>query len=33
MTLRGPTIAQDFKTILNDYIDRRYGPGTRTAAE
>ena len=33
MTLRGPTIAADFKTILNDYIDRRYGPGTRTAAE
>jgi (E)-4-hydroxy-3-methylbut-2-enyl-diphosphate synthase len=33
MTLRGPTIAQEFKTILQDYIDRRYGPGERTAAE
>jgi (E)-4-hydroxy-3-methylbut-2-enyl-diphosphate synthase len=33
MTLRGPTIAQDFKAILQDYIDKRYGPGARTAAE
>jgi (E)-4-hydroxy-3-methylbut-2-enyl-diphosphate synthase len=33
MTLRGPTIAQEFKTILQDYIDRRYGPGGRAAAE
>jgi (E)-4-hydroxy-3-methylbut-2-enyl-diphosphate synthase len=33
MTLRGPAIAQEFKTILQDYIDRRYGPGERTAAE
>jgi (E)-4-hydroxy-3-methylbut-2-enyl-diphosphate synthase len=33
MTLRGPTIAQEFKTILQDYIDRRYAPGERSAAE
>jgi (E)-4-hydroxy-3-methylbut-2-enyl-diphosphate synthase len=33
MTLRGLTIAQEFKTILQDYIDRRYGPAERTAAE
>ena len=25
MTLRGPTIAEDFKAILRDYIERRYG--------
>jgi (E)-4-hydroxy-3-methylbut-2-enyl-diphosphate synthase len=25
MTLRGPTIAEDFKAILGDYIERRYG--------
>ena len=33
MTLRGPTIAQEFKTLVSDYIDRRYGTGTRDAAE
>jgi len=33
MTLRGPTIAQEFKVILQDYIDRRYAPGERSAAE
>jgi (E)-4-hydroxy-3-methylbut-2-enyl-diphosphate synthase len=33
MTLRGPTIAQEFKAILQDYIDRRYAPGERSAAE
>jgi (E)-4-hydroxy-3-methylbut-2-enyl-diphosphate synthase len=33
MTLRGPTIAQEFKAILQDYIDRRYKPGERAAAE
>ena len=32
MTLRGPRIAEDFKAILRDYIDRRFGPA-RTAAE
>ena len=25
MTLRGPNIAQDFKAIVEDYIERRYG--------
>ena len=33
MTLRGPTLAQDFKTIVHDYIDRRYGQPGRDAAE
>jgi (E)-4-hydroxy-3-methylbut-2-enyl-diphosphate synthase len=34
MTLRGPTVAADFKNIVMDYIERRYGMGGgRTAAE
>ena len=33
VTLRGPTIAQEFKTLVSDYIDRRYGRGARDAAE
>lgn len=24
-TLRGPTLAADFKTMVNEYIDRRFG--------
>src|SRR6201995_1488254 len=34
-TLRGPTLAADFKTMVIDYIERRYGTGGagRTAAE
>jgi (E)-4-hydroxy-3-methylbut-2-enyl-diphosphate synthase len=34
-TLRGPTLAADFKTMVMDYIERRYGGGAagRTAAE
>ncbi len=33
-TLRGPTIAADFKTLVIDYIDQRYGSGAKpTAAE
>ncbi|NVO13384.1 MAG: flavodoxin-dependent (E)-4-hydroxy-3-methylbut-2-enyl-diphosphate synthase [Rhodoplanes sp.] len=32
-TLRGPTLAADFKTMVIDYIERRYGSGARTAAE
>jgi (E)-4-hydroxy-3-methylbut-2-enyl-diphosphate synthase len=34
-TLRGPTVAADFKTMVIDYIERRYGHGGagRTAAE
>jgi (E)-4-hydroxy-3-methylbut-2-enyl-diphosphate synthase len=34
-TLRGPTLASDFKTMVIDYIERRYGTGGagRTAAE
>src|SRR5262245_36170997 len=34
MTLRGATVAADFKNIAVDYIERRYGTGgARTAAE
>ena len=35
MTLRGPTVAADFKNLVIDYIERRYGAGAagRTAAE
>src|SRR5437899_3710018 len=34
MTLRGPTVAADFKNIVIGYIERRYGMGGgRTAAE
>ncbi len=32
-TLRGPTIAADFKTMVIDYIERRYGVSGQTAAE
>src|SRR5712691_3162209 len=34
-TLRGPTLAADFKTMVIDYIERRFGTGGagRTAAE
>ena len=35
VTLRGPTVAADFKTMVVDYIERRFGAGGagRTAAE
>jgi (E)-4-hydroxy-3-methylbut-2-enyl-diphosphate synthase len=32
-TLRGPTVSADFKQMVIDYIERRFGQGTRTAAE
>ncbi|HTQ84088.1 MAG TPA: flavodoxin-dependent (E)-4-hydroxy-3-methylbut-2-enyl-diphosphate synthase [Pseudolabrys sp.] len=33
-TLRGPTLTADFKQMVTDYIERRFGAGgTRTAAE
>ncbi len=32
-TLRGPTVAADFKAMVIDYIDKRYGVGSRRAAE
>jgi (E)-4-hydroxy-3-methylbut-2-enyl-diphosphate synthase len=32
-TLRGPTVSADFKQMVIDYIDRRWGVGARTAAE
>lgn len=33
LTLRGPTIAQDFKTLVVEYIDKRFGVESRPAAE
>jgi (E)-4-hydroxy-3-methylbut-2-enyl-diphosphate synthase len=35
VTLRGPTVAADFKNLVIDYIERRFGTGSagRTAAE
>lgn len=32
-TLRGPTIASDFKEMVIQYIDHRFGAGKQTAAE
>ena len=32
-TLRGPTIAADFKALVIDYIDQRYGSGNKAPAE
>jgi (E)-4-hydroxy-3-methylbut-2-enyl-diphosphate synthase len=32
-TLRGPSIANDFKNLVIDYIERRFGTAGRTAAE
>jgi (E)-4-hydroxy-3-methylbut-2-enyl-diphosphate synthase len=32
-TLRGPTLSADFKQMVVDYIERRFGTGPRTAAE
>ncbi len=32
-TLRGPTIAAEFKTMVIDYIEQRFGTGSKTAAE
>ena len=28
MTLRGPNIAAEFKRIVEDYIERRFGPAS-----
>jgi (E)-4-hydroxy-3-methylbut-2-enyl-diphosphate synthase len=33
VTLRGPTIAADFKTLVVDYVEKLFGAGTKTAAE
>jgi (E)-4-hydroxy-3-methylbut-2-enyl-diphosphate synthase len=30
-TLRGPTIAAEFKALVIDYIDQRYGSGGKVA--
>jgi (E)-4-hydroxy-3-methylbut-2-enyl-diphosphate synthase len=32
-TLRGPTIATEFKAMVIDYIEQRFGAGKQTAAE
>jgi (E)-4-hydroxy-3-methylbut-2-enyl-diphosphate synthase len=32
-TLRGPTLTTDFKRMVIEYIERRYGGGVRSAAE
>ena len=32
MTLRGPNIAADFKTIVEEYIERRFGAGAKREA-
>jgi (E)-4-hydroxy-3-methylbut-2-enyl-diphosphate synthase len=32
-TLRGPTLTADFKAMVIDYIERRFGQAARTAAE
>ncbi|MDO8878901.1 MAG: flavodoxin-dependent (E)-4-hydroxy-3-methylbut-2-enyl-diphosphate synthase [Pseudolabrys sp.] len=32
-TLRGPTLTTDFKQMVIEYIERRFGTGNRTAAE
>jgi (E)-4-hydroxy-3-methylbut-2-enyl-diphosphate synthase len=29
MTLRGPNIAADFKALVEDYIERRFGLGQK----
>ncbi len=31
LTLRGPTIAADFKQLVADYVERRFGAGARAA--
>lgn len=33
MTLRGPTLAQDFKALVQTYIENRFSPAGRDAAE
>jgi (E)-4-hydroxy-3-methylbut-2-enyl-diphosphate synthase len=30
LTLRGPKIAEEFKAIVEDYIEKRYGVGSTT---
>jgi (E)-4-hydroxy-3-methylbut-2-enyl-diphosphate synthase len=31
-TLRGPTLAEDFRKLVADYVERRFGPGKGSAA-
>ena len=32
VTLRGPTLAEDFRKLLDDYVEKRFGGGTTAAA-
>jgi (E)-4-hydroxy-3-methylbut-2-enyl-diphosphate synthase len=32
-TLRGPTLAEDFRKMVNDYVERRFGGAAHEAAE
>jgi (E)-4-hydroxy-3-methylbut-2-enyl-diphosphate synthase len=32
-TLRGPTLADDFRAMVADYVDKRFGPGTDRSAD
>ena len=29
MTLRGPNITNEFKTLVEDYVEKRFGAGAR----
>ncbi len=33
VTLRGPTLADDFRKLLDDYVEKRYGRGARAPAD
>ena len=33
VTLRGPAIAADFKALVQDYVEKRFGAGAKSAAE
>jgi (E)-4-hydroxy-3-methylbut-2-enyl-diphosphate synthase len=32
VTLRGPTVAEDFRKLVNEYVERRFGTGARTSS-
>ena len=33
VTLRGPTLADDFRALVNDYVEKRFGQGARAPAD
>ncbi len=33
MTLRGPGIADEFKQMVLDYIEKRYGTGSKSSSD